>query len=137
MYRNTEHAMSAVLDGIAAEDVPVRVYDVRKTHISYILPDLWTQRGVLVAAPTYEGGLFPPMMDSLMMADRKRVGHKKAAYIGSYAWSGGAVTEFEAMAERMNWDVVNSIGFLGGPGDADLDRARELGVQLAQQVKSG
>ena len=137
MYRNTEHAMSAVLDGIAAEDVPVRVYDVRKTHISYILPDLWTQRGVLVAAPTYEGGLFPPMMDALMMADRKRVGHKKAAYIGSYAWSGGAVAEFEAMAEKMNWDVVNSIGFLGGPGDADLDRARELGVQLAQQVKSG
>ena len=41
------------------------------------------------------------------------------------------------MAEKMNWDVVNSIGFLGGPGDADLDRARELGVQLAQQVKSG
>jgi len=137
MYRNTERAMSAVLDGIAAEGVPVRVYDVRKTHVSYILPDLWTQRGVLVAAPTYEGGLFPPMMDALMMADRKRVGHKKAAYIGSYAWSGGAMADFEAMAEKMVWDVVNSIGFLGGPEDTDLDRARELGVQLAKQVKSG
>lgn len=136
MYRNTERAMSAVLDGIASEGVPVRVYDVRKTHISYILPDLWTHRGVLIAAPTYEGGLFPPMMDALMMADRKRVGHKKAAYIGSYAWSGGAQKEFDTMAEKMNWDVVNSIGFLGGPDEADLDRARELGVQLAQQVKS-
>ena len=137
MYRNTEHAMSAVLEGIASEGVPVRVYDVRKTHSSYILPDLWTQTGVLVAAPTYEGGIFPDMMDVLMMADRKRVGHKKAAYIGSYAWSGGAQKEFERMAEKMEWDVINSIGFIGGPSETDLDRARELGVQLAQQVKSG
>jgi len=137
MYRNTERAMNAVLDGIAAEGVPVRVYDVRKTHISYILPDLWTQRGVLVAAPTYEGGLFPTMMDALMMADRKRVGHKIAAYIGSYAWSGGAMADFERIAGKMEWDVINSIGFLGGPDDTDLHRARELGAQLAQQVKSG
>jgi flavorubredoxin len=137
MYRNTERAMSAVLDGITSEDVPVRVYDVRKTHVSYILPDLWTQRGVLVAAPTYEGGLFPPMMNALVMADIKHVANKKAAYIGSYAWSGGAQKAFEEMAEKMSWDVVNSIGFLGGPEKADLDRARELGVQLAQQVKSG
>ena len=135
MYRNTEHAMSAVLEGIAGEAVPVKVYDVRKTHIGDILPDLWTQRGVLVAAPTYEGGMFPPMMDALMMADRKRVGNKKAAYLGSYAWSGGAQADFERMAEKMNWDVINSIGFLGGPDESDLDRAREMGVQLARAVK--
>jgi flavorubredoxin len=77
------------------------------------------------------------MMDALKMADIKHVANKKAAYIGSYAWSGGAQKAFEEMAEKMSWDVVNSIGFLGGPEEVDLDRARELGVQLAQQVKSG
>jgi hypothetical protein len=40
------------------------------------------------------------------------------------------------MAEKMEWDVINSIGFIGGPGETDLDRARELGVQLARAVKS-
>jgi len=135
MYRNTEHALSAALEGIASEGVPVKVHDVRKTHISYILPDLWTQRGVLVAAPTYEGGMFPAMMDALMMADRKRVTHKTAAYMGSYAWSGGAQAEFERMAEKMDWTVLNAMGFLGGPAPTDLDRAREIGVQLARAVK--
>jgi len=135
MYRNTERALSAALDGIASEGVPVWVHDVRKTHVSYILPDLWTQRGVLVAAPTYEGGIFPTMMDALMMADRKRVTHRQAAYLGSRAWSGGAGDEFEQMAEKMDWKVVNSVGFLGGPERADLDRARELGAALARSVK--
>ncbi len=135
MYRNTEHALSAALDGIASESVPVKVHDVRKAHISHILPDLWTQRGVLVAAPTYEGGMFPSMADALTMADRKRVKNKKAAYLGSFAWSGGAEKEFERFAEKMEWDVLNSFGFIGGPKGADLDRARELGVQLARAVK--
>ena len=116
--------------------MPVKVHDVRKVHISYILPDLWTKRGVLVAAPTYEGGMFPAMMDALMMADRKRVMNKQAAYLGSYAWSGGAKADFECMAEKMSWDVVSEVDFIGGPGSPDLDRARELGVQLARAVKA-
>ena len=136
MYRNTEHALSVALDGIASEGVPVRVHDVRKTHVSYILPDLWTRRGVLVAAPTYEGKLFPSMKDVLVMADHKRVSAKKTAYLGSYAWSGGAEKDFAALAEKLGWDLVNSVGFIGGPKEADLARARELGVQLARAVKA-
>jgi flavorubredoxin len=135
MYRNTEHALEAVLDGIASEGVPVKVYDVRKTHISTILSSLWTQRGVLVAAPTYEGGIFPTMEDALMMADCKRVKNKKAAYIGSYAWSGGAQKNFERLAEKMAWDVVGSVGFIGGAKEDDLARAREMGAVLARAVK--
>jgi len=136
MYRNTEQILNAALDGITSEDVPVKVYDVRKTHISYILPDLWTKQGVLVAAPTYEGGMYPYIMDALMMAHRKRMMQKKAVYMGSYAWSGGAQKEFEAMAEKMEWDVLNSLGFIGGPSEFDMTRAREMGAQLARAVKS-
>jgi flavorubredoxin len=136
MYRNTEHALNAALAGIASEGVPVRVHDVRKTHVSYILPDLWTRRGVLVAAPTYEGGLFPPLMDVLMMADRKRMVNKTAAYLGSKAWSGGGQADFERIAEKMNWQVLNAFTFLGGPSETDLSRAYEMGVQLARAVKS-
>ena len=137
MYRNTEHAMSAALEGIASEGVPVTVHDVRRTDVSYILPDLWTKRGVLVAAPTYEGHMFPKMMDVLMMADRKRVKHKQAAYLGSYAWSGGAKRDFDELAEKMDWQTVNAFDFIGGPQVLGLDRARELGVQLAKAVKAG
>lgn len=136
MYGNTEAALGAALDGIESEGVPVKVHDVSKTHVSYILSDLWAQRGVLVAAPTYEGGLFPTTMDVLMMADRKRVGHKQAAYLGSLAWSGGGQSAFESMAEQLGWQVTSAFGFSGGPESTDLDRAYELGVQLARAVKS-
>jgi flavorubredoxin len=75
------------------------------------------------------------MEDALMMADRKRVKNKKAAYIGSYAWSGGAQKNFERLAEKMAWEVVGSIGFIGGAKEDDLARAREMGAVLARAVK--
>ena len=112
------------------------MHDVRKVDVSYILPDLWTRRGVLVAAPTYEGHMFPAMMDVLMMADRKRVKHKQAAYLGSYAWSGGAKKSFDEMAAKMEWETIQELDFIGGPQTLGLDRARELGVQLARAVKA-
>ncbi len=135
MYRNTESVLHAMLEGIARENVPVRVFDVRKDHISYILPSLWTYRGVLVGAPTYEGGLFPPMMDALTMADRKRIQQKTAVYFGSYAWSGGAKRDFGTLAEKMHWDVLGELDFIGGATAFDLDRARNLGSQLAKAIQ--
>lgn len=136
MYRNTERALSAALEGIAAEEVPVRVYDVSRTHVSFMLSDLWTRRGVLVAAPTYEGGLFPVMQDVLNMANRKRVAHKQSAYLGSYAWGGGAQDDFKRMADTLDWTVTGEMAFCGGPMAEDLERAYALGGQLARAVKA-
>jgi anaerobic nitric oxide reductase flavorubredoxin len=135
MYRHTESVLNAMMEGIVRENVPVRVFDVRKDHISYILPALWTYRGVLVGAPTYEGGLFPPMMDALTMADRKRIQQKTAVYFGSYAWSGGAKRDFATLAEKMHWDVLGELDFIGRATAFDLDRARSLGSQLAKAIQ--
>ncbi|HEY74788.1 MAG TPA: FprA family A-type flavoprotein, partial [Thermoflexia bacterium] len=94
MYGNTEQVMNAVAKGISAAGVPVEIFDVARTHVSYILPSLWLRRGVIVGAPTYEGGLFPPMVHVLDIATRKRIFNRKVAYFGSYGWGGGAKREF-------------------------------------------
>jgi len=53
MYRNTERAMEACLQTIKDEGVPVEVFNVSTVHPSFILPSLWTKKGVLIACPTY------------------------------------------------------------------------------------
>ncbi len=136
MYRNTERIMAAVLQGIASEAVPVKTYNVAKTDVSYILPALWQNQGVIVGAPTYEGGMFPPMMDVLMMAERKRVTKRITAYFGSYAWSGGAKAEYEQMAQKLGWQTVTLLDFLGSGNEATLERAYSLGASVAQAVQA-
>lgn len=120
MYRNTEHAMNYAAEAIANEGVPLEVFNVGNTEVSFILPSLWTKRGVLVACPTYERKMFPPMVNALNMAAIKGVNNKVAGYLGSFAWSGGAKEIFEQFAQQMSWEVAGAHQFSGSAKSDDL-----------------
>jgi flavorubredoxin len=136
MYGNTEKMMNAVAQGISEEDVSVSIFDITHTHVSYILPSLWTQRGVVVGAPTYEGSLFPPMVQVLEMAAVKKIQNKKVARFGSYGWSGGAQRRFEQLIEPLKWELTDSFEFVGSPSDEDLRHGEAFGAQFARLIKS-
>jgi anaerobic nitric oxide reductase flavorubredoxin len=136
MYGNTENMMNAVAQGISREGVPLTIFDVARTHVSYIMPSLWTQRGVMVGAPTYEGSLFPPMAQVLEMAATKRIQNKQIARFGSYGWSGGAQRRLEQLVEQLKWELVDSFEFAGGPTDEDLRTGEEFGAHFARLIKN-
>ena len=135
MYGNTEAMMNAVAQGISNEGVPVDIYDAAHTHASYILPSLWTQRGVMVGAPTYEGGLFPPVEQALEIAGHKKVRNKRAARFGSYGWSGGAQRVFERLAESLKWQVLDVFEFVGQPTDKELRQGEAFGASFARALR--
>jgi anaerobic nitric oxide reductase flavorubredoxin len=135
MYGNTEKMMNAVAQGISQEGVPLTIFDVAHTHVSYILPYLWKQRGVIIGAPTYEGSLFPLMVQVLDMAAQKRIRNKKVARFGSYGWSGGAQRHFERLIQPLKWELTDSFEFVGSPSDEDLRRGETLGSQFARLIK--
>jgi len=137
MYGNTEIVMDAVAEGVSLAKVPVNIFDVARTHVSYILPSLWTQRGVMIGAPTYEVSLFPPMADVLVMAGRKRIHNKTAAYFGSYGWSGGAQREVRKIIDPFKWELTDSLEFKGSPRSEDIENARQFGMRFAERVKRG
>jgi len=134
MYGNSEQIMNAVAQGVSLEGVPVEVFDVARTNVSYILPSLWTRAGVIIGAPTYEGSLFPPMAQVLDMAARKRILNRKAAYFGSYGWSGGAERELGKLLEPLKWELGDSFSFRGGPTQEILKQGQEFGRRFAQQL---
>lgn len=136
MYGNTEAMMNAVARGIAGAGVPVEIFDAARTHVSYILPSLWVNRGVVVGAPTYEVSLFPPMADVLRMAAHKRIRGKTAAFFGSFGWCGGALKGMKALTEPLKWEMTDSLEFMGSPSLADLRRGEKLGETIAGRVRS-
>ena len=137
MYGNTERMMNAVAVGISQAGVPVEVIDAGRTHVSYILPSLWTRAGVMIGAPTYEVKLFPPMAEVLTMAVSKRVLSRKAAYFGSYGWSGGALKEVKRIIEPAKWELGEPLEFIGSPKPEDLVKGQEFGRRFAERIKSG
>jgi flavorubredoxin len=136
MYGNTKTATDAVMRGIAREKVPMEVFEVPGVEESYILASIFKNRGVVVGAPTYETGLFPPMAHLLDSVARKRMVNRKTLRFGSFGWSGGAQREFDALAERLKWEQSEALEFRGAPTEDDLRRAEDAGALLARQVRS-
>ena len=134
MYGNTEKVMNAVAQGISRTGVPVEIFDAARVHASHILPALWTNRGVMVGAPTYEGTLFPPVAQVMDMAGLKRIVNKKAAIFGSFGWSRGGMASFQERAAALKWEVLDVLEFRGGPTAEILKKGEEFGERFASSL---
>jgi len=135
MYGNTEKMMNMVAQGIASENVPVEIFNVQHTHVSYILPALWTNRAVAVGAPTYEKVLFPMMANVIDMVTIKRITEKDCVFFGSYGWAGTAKREFLEKVEPLNWRVFEAMDFEGSAGEAGFEKLTDLGKRFARHIQ--
>lgn len=67
MYGHTE-SVATVLAGMLADKGcrNVRMYDAAATHVSYLVSDSFRCSHIVLVAPTYNGGLYPPMENYLL-----------------------------------------------------------------------
>lgn len=135
MYGNTRKVVSHVVEGIRSEGIPVHVFNIPEDHVSYILASAWKSKGVVLGMPTYEGRMFPPTASVLDMFDIKHVWNKEVFRFGSFAWGGGAQKDFEARAEKLKWSTIESLEWMGEPGEDEFKKAYAQGKLLAQKVK--
>ena len=92
MYGNTERmaeqiARSASLAGVKN----IRLYNVSKTHHSYILQDIFRFRGLIVGAPTYNAGLYHEMDVLLQEVANRDIKNHLIGWFGSYSLASKAV----------------------------------------------
>jgi len=137
MYGNTAQAMNSVVRGLQESSVPVNVFNVNETHLSYILPSLYANRGVIIGSPTYEGNIFPVIRHVLSDVGAKRYFDKQAAFFGSWSWSSGALREVTALVKPYRWEVTDALEFEGAAKDSVVKQAYDLGVSFGKRIKSG
>jgi anaerobic nitric oxide reductase flavorubredoxin len=135
MYGNTEKMVREMLRGIAEVGVPVKVFKVPDTNVSYILSAAWQSAGLVIAMPTYEYKMFPPMRYVLDIFAQKHVWHKKVLRFGSFGWVGGAEREFQEKIKGLKWDMMDPFEFAGSPGISEMEKGYALGKQLAEEIK--
>ena len=135
MYGYTKAGLDAVIAGIESEKVPYTIHQVPDTDASFVLADAYKAAGLVLAMPTYEYKMFPPMAHILDLFDRKHVTGKKALRLGSWGWVGGAKKEYEERIANFKWTSVESVEWQGVPSKDDLALLKERGRELARAVK--
>ncbi len=66
-YGHTESAATVIANQLGEKGVKdIRMYDVSGTHVSYLVSEAFRCSHIMIVAPTYNGGLFPPMETFLL-----------------------------------------------------------------------
>ncbi len=136
MYGNTKEGLDAVIRGIEAEGIPYSIRRVPNEDVSYVLADACKSSGLVLAMPTYEYAMFPPMAYAIDILKRKHVFGKTVLRIGSWGWVGGAKKEYEAAIEPLKWNSLESVEWPGLPSGDTLKQLEEKGRELARMVKT-
>jgi flavorubredoxin len=136
MYGNTEAGVKAVIRGIEREGVPCSIRKIPDENISWVLMDAYRSSALVLAMPTYEYAMFPPMSYVLDIFRRKHIYGKKVLRIGSWGWVGGAKKDYEAAIANLKWECLESCEWPGFPSDADLQTLETRGAELARQINA-
>ncbi|MCG8451842.1 MAG: FprA family A-type flavoprotein [Spirochaetales bacterium] len=137
MYGNTEQTINTVVRELEQNGIKVHAHRVPEDSWGDVLASIWSSTGVVLAMPTYEYKMFPPMAAVLDELGRKKVLNRQAFRIGSFGWSGGAQKELDEIMQRhrMNWSFLESVEFQGKPTEEHLTLIKERCAQLAQNIK--
>jgi flavorubredoxin len=142
MYGMTEQAVQPAIEALESEGMKVHVHRVPDDSWGDILTSAWSSTGLVLAMPTYEYKMFPPMHAVLEELAKKKVLNRKVFRFGSYSWSGGAQKELDEIVTRLKpgWEFLEPVEFKGRPGKEDIEtiraRCRELAVQVKEAVAS-
>jgi flavorubredoxin len=137
MYGMTEAAVKHAIEVLKKKNITLHIHQVPQDSWGTVLTSAWTSTGVIVAMPTYEFKMFPPMGAMLEELGKKKVFNRKAFRFGSYGWSGGAQRELDEITTRlgMNWEFIEPVEFLGKPDEEVLSKIGEQIDKLVNLVE--
>ena len=88
MYGNTANAANALACRLGEAGVKdLAVYDLSTTHLSTIMGEIWRASTLVIASPTYNGGLYPPVEALLNDMKALAVQNRRVALIENGSWA--------------------------------------------------
>lgn len=137
MYGNTARMADYIAHKIAERGVRnIRVYDVSKTHISFLVSELWRCRAVVLGSCAYNTEMFPMMETLTREIEHYGLAGRKLALFGTYSWSGGGVRNLRSFAERIGWEMVcDPVDIIGRPDARKYVACDALAESIAVSMK--
>lgn len=108
MYGNTERMAETIACSASEAGIKnIVLYNVSKTHHSYIIRDVFRYKALIVGAPTYNTGLYHEMDVLLSEMANRDIKHHLLGWFGSYGWAGKAVAKIKEWNDNeLHFEVV-------------------------------
>lgn len=128
MYGNTENAANVLAMSLADAGVKnIAVYDASVTHVSHLIAEAFRCSHIVVATPTYNGGIYPSMESFLL--DMKALGlrNRKIGILDNGTWAPTASKQVKKILEEMKEiEILGEVSIKSTLKPAGLANVAEL-----------
>lgn len=136
MYGNTEAIADYIARKVSLAGVrDIRVYDASKTHISYLISEIWRAKGLILGSCAYNGYMHPSMEHLTTELTHYGIKDKVFGIFGSYSWNGGGVRNLKCFAENASLQMAcDPVEIAGKPDTEKLKQCDAFAETIAARV---
>ena len=138
MYGNTERMAEIIAKAASSAGIKnIVMYNVSKTHHSYILRDVFRYKALIVGAPTYNTGLYHQMDVLLSEISGKDMKNRLIGWFGSFGWASKAAEKIREWNEnRLHFEAVGvPVEMKQAVNPAIREQCEALGKAMAERLK--
>ena len=139
MYGNTENAANVLANLLADRGVrDIAMYDVSETDVSELVAESFRCSHLVLASPTYNGGLYPRMESFLADIKALNLQKRTVALLENGTWAPASARHMRAMLEGMKEMTVleGSVAIKSALADSQIASLEALADEIAAQFKA-
>ena len=116
----------------------IAVYDVSKTDVSYLIGEAFRYSHIVLAAPTYNGGIYPAMEHFIQDMKALNLQNRTAALMDNGSWAPVAAKAMQKTLEEMKQMQVIAppLSVKSSLKEAQMEAVRALAKQIAESVNA-
>ena len=137
MYGNTENAANVLAVKLADAGVKnMVVHDISRTHVSQLISDSFKYSHLVLASPTYNGGVYPVMANYLDDMKALNVQNRTVAVLGNGTWAPMSAKLMEAkIGEMKNMTILTeNFAMKSSLKDSQMAEMNVLAARLAKEI---
>ncbi|MFR9215935.1 MAG: FprA family A-type flavoprotein [Ruthenibacterium sp.] len=102
MYGGTENAAEVLANGLAQAGVKnIALYDVSSTHVSVLIGEIFRCSHLVLAAPTYNNGVYPAMLSLLHDMKALNLQNRTVGLVQNGSWAPASGRQMQALVDEM------------------------------------
>lgn len=132
VYGNTKNAALKLKEILEAKGVKVSFSDITRDDMAEAVEDAFKYSKIVLAASSYDGGVFPPMEELLCHLKAKAFQNRKVGIIENGSWAPSAARTMKAALEGMKNVTVceNTVTVKSAFKDSDVPSLEALAEEL-------
>ena len=137
MYGNTENMVDTFAAMLAEEGVKdIHIHNISKTHVSELIADSFKYSHIVLAAPTYNNGIYPLMDNYLEDMKALALQNRTIALLGNGSWAPQSTKLMTAkVGEMKNMTLLEgSVTIKSSLKEAQMEELKSLSRQIAEEV---